>query len=220
MVRENNFYYLFVALLLLVFVTPIVTDLELFPPAVVRTLGFTTVLAIGVWSLKGCRRTFSIGMFLAVTGIVVSIAASTVDSAAYGVASMSVFIAFLAVSIVEALRKVALSREVSPNRLVGAVCVYLMLGSLWAVAYSMLYLLSPESFRLPEGTSDAFSMAHWNYYSFVTLTTLGYGEIVPVSATARTLAFAEAVFGQLYIAILVAGLVSAYISARQNHDRR
>ena len=219
MVREDNFYYLFFALLLLLFVTPVITDLGLFPPAVVQTLGFSMVLAIGVWSLKGCRRMFSIGMFLAVTGIIVSIAASAVDSAAYGVASMSVFIAFLAVSIVEALRKVALSREVSSNRLVGAVCVYLMLGSLWAVAYSMLYLLSPESFRLPEATSDAFSMAHWNYYSFVTLTTLGYGEIVPVSATARTLAFAEAVFGQLYIAILVAGLVGAYISARQSSDQ-
>ncbi len=220
MVREDNFNYLFFALLLLLFATPIITDLKLFPPTVVRTLGFTTVLAIGVWSLRGCRRTFSIGMFLAVTGIIVSIAASAIDSAVYGVASMAVFIAFLGISVVEALRKVVLSREVSANRLVGAVCVYLMLGSLWAVAYSMLYVLSPESFRLPEGTGEAFSMAHWNYYSFVTLTTLGYGEIVPVSATARTLAFAEAIFGQLYIATLVAGLVSAYISARQNNEQR
>jgi uncharacterized membrane protein len=55
----------------------------------------------------------------------------------------------------------------------------------------------------------------WLYFSFVTMTTLGYGDISPVSAVARTLAYMQAVFGQFYIAILVAGLVSAYISRRE-----
>ena len=56
--------------------------------------------------------------------------------------------------------------------------------------------------------------SEWLYFSFVTMTTLGYGDIAPVSAIARVLAYMQAVFGQFYIAILVAGLVGAYISRR------
>jgi hypothetical protein len=54
----------------------------------------------------------------------------------------------------------------------------------------------------------------WLYFSFVTMTTLGYGDLLPLSGAARLLAYLQAVFGQFYIAILVAGLVSAYISSR------
>jgi len=56
------------------------------------------------------------------------------------------------------------------------------------------------------------------YYSFVTLTTLGYGDIVPLSATARSLVYMEAIFGQFYIAILVAGLVSIHISNQSRNN--
>jgi uncharacterized membrane protein len=56
----------------------------------------------------------------------------------------------------------------------------------------------------------------WLYFSFVTMTTLGYGDISPVTATARALAYSQAVFGQFYIAVLVAGLVGAYIARRQS----
>ena len=65
-------------------------------------------------------------------------------------------------------------------------------------------------------TPDPRSDSSWLYFSFVTLTTLGYGDITPVSATARSLSFMQAVAGQFYVAVLVAGLVSAYISDRRD----
>jgi uncharacterized membrane protein len=78
----------------------------------------------------------------------------------------------------------------------------------------MLEHISPASFQgLSEPLSQGWSI-DWLYFSFVTMTALGYGDITPVSATARTLAYLQAVFGQFYIAIFVAGLVSAYISER------
>lgn len=213
--RQGNFFYLFYSLLLLLFFVPVATDLELFSHGLIRALGMSMVLAIGVWSLQGCRRSFLIGMFLALAGIMISIASAAFDSVAYGVLSMLIFIVFLAIAILESLRKVVFSAELTTNRLVGAVCVYLMLGLMWGVAFAVLHLLAPDSFRLLTDAGDVFSMATWNYYSFVTLTTLGYGEIVPVTATARVLATTESVFGQLYIAIFVAGLVGGFISERQ-----
>lgn len=210
--RHGNFVYLLVSLLLLIVLTPVLTDLTVLPAAVVRAVGFSTVLAVGVWSLQGNRRSFLIGMFLAVVGIVVSLAATQIEVRALELLAMLAFVAFLVVAIFEALRKVIRAPFINANRVIGAVCVYLMLGLLWGAIYAVLHTVSPDSFILPAHEVDTLTTSTWNYYSFVTLTTLGYGEIVPVSATARTLAFAEAVTGQLYVAILVAGLVGAYIA--------
>ena len=107
-----------------------------------------------------------------------------------------------------------IGNEISANRVIGAVSLYLLLGVLWAVAYAVVEMLAPGSFT---GFSKALSQgwsSEWLYFSFVTMTTLGYGDLSPLSASARTFAYMQAIFGQLYIAILVAGLVSAYIAER------
>ncbi|MBT8083404.1 MAG: potassium channel family protein, partial [Gammaproteobacteria bacterium] len=90
-----------------------------------------------------------------------------------------------------------------------------LLGVLWAIAYAVVEHIVAGSFAgLSETLAQGWS-SDWLYFSFVTMTTLGYGDVAPISATARTLAYMQAVFGQFYIAILVAGLVSAYISKKQ-----
>ncbi len=91
-----------------------------------------------------------------------------------------------------------------------------LLGTLWAVAYSLVDAVSPGSFTGFSPHGGQVWDSEWLYFSFVTMTTLGYGDMSPVSATARALAYLQAVFGQFYVAILVAGLVSAYISKRQH----
>jgi hypothetical protein len=102
--------------------------------------------------------------------------------------------------------------DISANRLVGVVCIYLILGVIWAVAYSILEMTFPGSFQGFVPLEDREWDSEWLYFSFVTMATLGYGDIAPVSATARALAYLEAVSGQFYIAILVAGLVRVHIS--------
>jgi hypothetical protein len=96
-------------------------------------------------------------------------------------------------------------------RILGAVAVYLVIGLLWANAYLLLYLLNPESMRFAPG-SQRFEppISEMVYYSFVTLTTVGYGDIVPVHPFARSLANLEGLIGQLYPAILLARLVTQY----------
>jgi hypothetical protein len=97
--------------------------------------------------------------------------------------------------------------------------VYLLLGVIWAVAYTMLEMISPGSFGGFTPLEGRGWDSEWLYFSFVTMTTLGYGDILPISATARALAYMQAIFGQLYVAILVAGLVSALISSRQSNKQ-
>jgi hypothetical protein len=98
------------------------------------------------------------------------------------------------------------------DRLVGAVCIYLLLGVVWTLLFALLELVAPGSFHYA-GRQAGDPIEHLLYYSFVTLTTLGYGDVAPVHAVARTLAYLEAVVGQLYIALLIASLVGRYLAA-------
>jgi hypothetical protein len=99
------------------------------------------------------------------------------------------------------------------DSILGAVCGYLFLGLGWAVLYSVIEGFRPGSFeispKLVTGDEAARPLPQvLTYFSFVTLTTVGYGDISPVSPAARTLAWIEAITGQFYLAVIVAGLVS------------
>ena len=93
-------------------------------------------------------------------------------------------------------------RTITSATVSGALCAYLMLGITWMLAYLVLLDIQPESFRNANGdTVDAF------YYSFVTLTTLGYGDITPITKFAKSLSCLEALVGQIFLLAIVARLV-------------
>ena len=95
-------------------------------------------------------------------------------------------------------------------RIEGAVAAYILLGLAWSGAYQLVWLSDPAAFA---GTvSD--SSRQWIYLSFVTLTSTGYGDITPLHPVARSLAVAEALTGQLYIAILISRLVALELQSR------
>ena len=125
-------------------------------------------------------------------------------------------LAFLFTAAGVAMKQIATEDRINANRIVGAVCVYLMLGVIWALAYSLVETVIPGSFAgLVEQSANSKWNPDWVYFSFVTLTTLGYGDILPLTLSARSLAYFEAIVGQFYLAVLVAGLVSAYLSEQQ-----
>jgi voltage-gated potassium channel len=101
------------------------------------------------------------------------------------------------------------------NTVCGALCVYLLAGAIWANVYLLIYLLDTGSFAgasMVAGTLDSPGAldrhsAAFLYYSFTTLGTLGLGDVTPRSPLTRTLSWMEAVFGQVYLAVLVARLI-------------
>jgi len=117
------------------------------------------------------------------------------------------FTGFLSVVI---LREVLQGGTIDVDKIYGAVCAYLLVGVCWAGIYSFLEQIRPGSLTLPAaaaGRATGSRAELFLYFSFVTLATLGYGDILPTVPTTRTLAWMEAVFGQFYIAVLVARLV-------------
>ena len=211
--KEDNFVYMLIALVLFLVGQPVLGYLHIIPDALEMPIASILLLGIGVWSLADSKVTFRIGMTFALLGIVASVVAAYNEQTTYKLLSVAALFCFLLLSTRSAFIQIAFGEKLNLNRLLGAVCVYLLLGALWSTLYSSLHQVSPESFS--GAVSTEAGAGQWVYYSFVTLTTLGYGDILPVSPAARALAYAEAIIGVFYMAVLVAMLVSAYAADRQ-----
>jgi hypothetical protein len=113
---------------------------------------------------------------------------------------------FLAVVLGQTLR----AGPVTFHRIQGAMASYLLLGVIWAHAYALLAQLRPGAFSGPVSAADG--PRAFLYFSFVTLATVGYGDVLPVHPVARSLAMLEAVTGTLYLATVIARLVSLAVA--------
>jgi hypothetical protein len=102
--------------------------------------------------------------------------------------------------------RISYENRVNLDVIRGGICLYLLLGILWFVFYQILMFFDPNAFSFPEGLTQSSLF----YFSFTTLTTLGYGDITPNNVFAMTLSNAEALIGQIYPAVVIAKLVSLY----------
>ncbi len=214
--KDNNFAYLLIALIVFLVVLPVIDDFDLVPKKLSRVVAISILLIIGVWSLRGSGKVFLIGMTLVVLGVILNLGTYATDRQDIDYAAQGLFFAFLLLAILTALRQVLFDRKIDANRIYGAICIYLLLGVIWAVAYATLYSISPRAFTGATVSEGVVWSNEWVYYSFITLTTLGYGDILPISTTARAFAYSEAIFGVFYMAIMVAGIVSVYMSQQES----
>ena len=116
---------------------------------------------------------------------------------------------------------ITLDRTLRPGRVnlyrvAGGIAGYLLIGLIWTYAYQLVVQQAPDAIYFENGAADALSQQPSDliYFSFTTLTTVGYGDVHPVRSAARSLAVAEALIGQLYIAILIASLVGMAVQSR------
>ena len=110
------------------------------------------------------------------------------------------------------LARVLRSEQVTGDTLCGAIAVYLMIGLTWSFGYVLLEYLQPGSFQLAAGGRPRAGGKDLLYFSYVTLATLGYGDVVPVTDGARSLAVLEGLCGTVYMAILVARLIGLHLA--------
>jgi len=106
----------------------------------------------------------------------------------------------------------AQDKTVSVTTLFGPICSYLFMGLIFAQIYLFIELLFPNSFSGINSESEAKAI----YFSFITLTTVGYGEIIPLKPIAQTFTWFESFGGQLYVAIIIGQLIGRYSSEKQN----
>lgn len=104
------------------------------------------------------------------------------------------------------------------HRIQGSIAIYLLLGTIWANAYTLLALFYPDAFAGAIHFDSSIRMETWIYFSYSTLTTVGYGDITPIHPIGRSLAMMEALVGQLFPAILISRLVSQEIQERSKNN--
>lgn len=117
------------------------------------------------------------------------------------------------------------TRVVTLDSVLNAISAYLLFGMAWAFSYWAIHIVSPDSFSIPGGIatggadgSQVLEFSPFVYYSFVTMTTLGFGDFTPSGRITRTLSWMQSVVGQFYVAVVIAWLVSAL--PRPGDDKR
>ncbi len=188
---------------------------------------FTIALLTALYSVSSNRRLLITGIVLVAPIFFLGMTEYAKTDFTLTLVVYSLAIAFFALVGVSILIHIMEEDRVTSDLIYGSACVYLLLGFIWAIAYGFVELLIPGSFQIngrlmthPDFLGQyGFLNDNLAYYSFVTLTTLGYGDIIPLTGPAKLTSALEAVVGQLYIALLVARLVGLHISQSMESKR-
>ncbi|MCZ6878953.1 MAG: potassium channel family protein [Acidobacteria bacterium] len=173
------------------------------------TIFYSTILLSAAYAVSESRGYFILALILAGPAFVLRWINNFLEGPWLVFVADVLTVLFLLIVALLILSHVLKAERVSKEKIFGALSVYLLLGVIWALWFIIVEFLMPGSFRYGHGTLTGAEMV---YYSFVTLTTLGYGDIVPISPSVRTLATLEALTGQLYLTVLVARLVGLQIT--------
>src|SRR6267142_1614197 len=203
---------LLIALALLFFFFPFVEEVK--GGDVIVSILLSLVLLSAVLAVADRKRVFFIALVLAVPAIagrwISHFRPDLVPPPVFLTAGL-VLIAFVVANL---LRFVLRAPSVNVEVLCASISAFLMLGLLWTVAYWLVAQVNPNAFGFNTGPKETMSGFNAFYFSFITLSTVGYGDITPVSRVARWLAATEAMTGLLYVTVLIARLVSLYSSPK------
>ncbi len=206
--HTSHFRFLLIAIALMFAVRPFVegyaaigllTDIFLF-----------LILLSGAYAFSDQGRVFLLVLVIVLSGFVLGVISYLVSSGLLEVIKSVLVAMFLACVLAIILSKVFREKEVTEDLVTGAVCAYFLMGMLWAYVFYFLALAEEDSFA--NLNAVARDIGPFMYFSFVTLATLGYGDIVPRTGPAQSLAALESIIGQLYLAITIARQVGVYSS--------
>jgi hypothetical protein len=212
-VQPGSFPLLLGALLLLYVLNGVAVDL----PAN-AILGRVVVACAGLYVLSASRTTLWLGMLVVALLITFEVRLWTLDPRVSRVLRDTITTGFLLWVLVVVLREVFRRRTREVDAVVGALCGFLLILMVLVSVHGLIEALRPESYRMDglpfSERSDAMLLATFQYFSTTTLTTVGFGDIVPVMAAARLVTGLEAMVGQLYLAVVIATLVGRVASRR------
>lgn len=217
--RKYSAAELLVALVLLFLVTPFVEDLprgDLVEVALMSVVMVSAVLAVG-----GRRRTLGIALLLVTPALAAKWANHVWPQQVPRETFLAASIVFFLFILAHLLRSILRAPRVDAQVLCAGISGFLIMGLLWIPAYLLAARGSPAAFAQSTGPDAGRALEGFNafYFSFITLCTVGYGDIAPVSKVARMLAVLEAISGMFYMAVLISRLVAVYSSSQSSQNQ-
>jgi len=209
--RRSRYLFLLLALVVLLLVSPFLDGSRAHEVYFVTLFALVMLSAVRIASTQRSHR--NVALMLGVPWLALSLWGLVWQHTDLTIGANLLFIVFNSYVLGIVLRNVVSAVDVDFDILLGAASVYLLIGIIWTVSYTIIHQLEPGSFSLIPSEPRPF-FHQFLYFSLTTLTTLGYGDITPVSPFAQIWATLEAVVGTLYIALLVARLVGMYQSQR------
>jgi hypothetical protein len=209
---KNRYTYLFAAILAIFISQPLLR-----PDNVLISLFFMLMMLAVLWTLELKKWFFKLFLILAFISFLISILNVSNIFLKTGnyvlildIADIVTYIIFLFISIIVLLEKVFSERKVTMSTILGGISIYLLMGIFWAFCYQLVNIFNPDSILF--NSFEGIKYLDFMFFSFTTLTTLGYGDIVPVSYGARNLAIIESTLGPIFLAVFIARLVGLHIS--------
>ena len=210
--KEQRFLFLLVSILLLLLISPILKGFVHI--RILLDIFFSMVFIFSVEAIRQDRKHLIIAIVLALpmlfsmwVSLFIEISVLSITGNFFGI---SFFIFMIITIMTHIFHQDRINREV----IFSAVVVYLLMGVLWAFVYGAVEQIQPNSFSVSIDTIGDQRYL-FLYYSFVTLTTLGYGDISPITPVASSMAILEAIIGQLYLVVQIAWLVGLRVSQQR-----
>ncbi len=213
--HKNNFFYLFSSLIIFLFTAALIAQ---FPSDWGEDILSFVTLAMILISIKSLKIEKSWRWAALVLGflffsIIIFVRFFEHHLLVYIILAL-LFIYFTGAFLL-AVRHVLFEGDIDENKIIGSLSLYLLIGLIWSVIYLFLLIVDPSSFSGVEISSWQEGFSRVAYYSFVTLTTLGYGDVLPTNHIAEFFVYLEAVFGVFYMAIIVSSLIALRLDAIQ-----
>lgn len=199
-----------ITLIVLVFIIPVLTLKEYFIFRTVLSIVVLSGLYAAEFSRKIFRILFPMGMFV-IASLILSMFFP--DSTKISIVAFSLFTMFIGVVTLALIFHIGSATEVERSTIVCAINSYILIGLTATLLFTILDLFIPQSFLNMEAAEGSFSS--FVYFAFVTVTTLGYGDILPVTPLAKSLSTFFAVLGQLYLVIVIAIIIGKYLNSKK-----
>ncbi len=208
-VFRSRFSLLFIGIILTLALRPFLESS--FGARLLSGIFFSFILLACIYSISETRRAFGFALALALPAVCSIWLGTVLRGSSWQIAMAVLQVIFWSYTLKVILLHLLRTREVTGDTIIGAACVYFLIGLAWSFIFFVLESLSPGSFSFP-ASQKAFGFNVFIYFSFITLTTTGFGDITPVSTPARSLVILEAALGQLFVAITISMLVGNYLS--------
>lgn len=168
-------------------------------------------LVFSVIVVSHSKTSFFIAAILSMPMLLANLEFSLHETQEFSVVAASTTVLFFTYVVLKLLKNIFTTKQVNVNLILCSICVYFLIGVVWALLFALVNMHIPGSFDLPAHIIDSAEINDFMYYSMVTLTTLGYGDITPLSAPAKSLSAMEALVGQVYLTVIVARLVGLHM---------